>query len=618
VLTDRLHFRQNPFCGALKLDRREWRLWLVLALTTWVALPRADAGSGSDVIWTGTASTDFEANANWGGSAPTSSTTKDTAVFTGSLTPFQASLTTNRGLNGIRFESSGWTLGGSGFTVQLAGGGSGGITTTNSSGTNTISAGILLNVLQSWSIATGGTLNLSGVLSSVDATRTLTVAGGGTTIFSGNNTYTSATNVTVGTLIAASNNALGTNASGTTVSSGATLGFQGGINYSTTEALTISGVGVGSAGAVENVSGVNSFAGTITLAAASTVGSASGTLTLSGAITAGANLLTVTGAGDTTFSGIVSGSAGLTKTGAGTLTVSGVNTYTGGSTINAGTVVINSASSLGNTSGGLTLNAGTLKVATGFTTTRTITLGDAASTISVDPAQTFTVGTAIGGTGSLTKAGTGTLTLTAANTFSGQTTVTSGTLSANADSALGSTTKITVNTGGSLLLGASTAGSNRIGNSAEIALAGGTFDTGGFSETVGKLTLSASSTLNFGSGPSLLTFDGTSSLGSSTLTILNWTGVIGAAGGTDRLLFDNSSFVGGTSTNQILFNIGGAYYTADFKTIDGNTVEAVAGMSVVPEPSTIFAVGLLGLLIGWREAVPSLGSPFRSSRKGWK
>src|SRR2546430_3782596 len=160
-----------------------------------------------DVFWSGGVSTNFETGGNWvGGSAPSNQTTQDTAVFTGSLTPFQPSLTINRGINGLRFESSGWILGGSAFRLQIAGGGSGGITTTNTSGTNTISAGILLNVIQTWNIAAGGTLDVSGVVSSVDNLRALTIAGGGTRIFSGNNTDPGALTLSSGTLITPAHN----------------------------------------------------------------------------------------------------------------------------------------------------------------------------------------------------------------------------------------------------------------------------------------------------------------------------------------------------------------------------------------------------------------------------
>ena len=56
--------------------------------------------------------------------------------------------------------------------------------------------------------------------------------------------------------------------------------------------------------------------------------------------------LTIDGTGDTTISGIVSGSGTITKAGNGTLTLSGANTYSGATTLSAGTLNINNATAL--------------------------------------------------------------------------------------------------------------------------------------------------------------------------------------------------------------------------------------------------------------------------------
>ena len=564
----------------------------------------------------------------------------------------------------------------------------------------TISGNLALGANRIFNIADGAAALDMDISAVVSGAFTVTKNGTGTMVFSGANTYSGATTVSAGVLNIQNATALGTTAAGTTVSTGAALQIQGNIAVGA-EALTLGGNGISNDGALRNISGSNSWSGNLTLGSASTIASDAGTLTLSGTLTNAGFGLTVGGAGNViengivsgtgaltkngtgtltlfgantftggatinsgtvqidsasslgltsvaavinsgtlqvtqTFStsrnftlgasdsaiavdasktwtatGILSGSGGLTKNGAGTLTLAAVNTYSGGSTINDGTVVVNSSASLGAIGGGLTINAGTLEVSTGFSTTRTITLGNAASTFQVDPSQTYTVTTAIGGTGSLNKTGTGTMALGASNTFTGNTTVSAGTLAANADGALGSTAKVTINTGGTVLLG-TTAGNNRISNTAEVALAGGTLNTGGFSETVGKMTLSGNSTLDLGAGASLLTFDGVSTLGSSTLSVLNWTGTQGSGGGTDQLLFSNSSFTAGSSTFQIQFNVGGTFYAAQFVNAGANTLEAIAGITPVPEPGTIFGAGALLLAIAWRER-KRLARPFRKA-----
>jgi hypothetical protein len=90
---------------------------------------------------------------------------------------------------------------------------------------------------------------------------------------------------------------LGSNLGATTVASGATLGIQGGISYTTAEPLSISGPGTSATiGALNNVSGANSFAGPITLAANSSIGVTAGSLTLTNQIN-GAFDLTKVGVG---------------------------------------------------------------------------------------------------------------------------------------------------------------------------------------------------------------------------------------------------------------------------------------------------------------------------------
>ena len=137
---------------------------------------------------------------------------------------------------------------------------------------------------------------------SIGGSGAFTKAGSGTATLSAANGYSGLTLVKAGTLVVAANNALGTTGNGTVVSNGAALGFQGGVNYSTAEPVTISGGG-GGGGALYAVSGNNTFAGPVTLAADSTVGVASGLgLALNDAISGGFSL-TKTGGGRLTLAG---------------------------------------------------------------------------------------------------------------------------------------------------------------------------------------------------------------------------------------------------------------------------------------------------------------------------
>ncbi len=169
----------------------------------------------------------------------------------------------------------------------------------------------------------------------------MTKAGNGTLTLSGANTYTGTTTISAGTLVAANASALGGTGSGTSVANGASLVLQGGITVGA-EALSLTGTGVGNNGALRNLSGNNTWGGTVTLAGTTEIQSDAGTLTLSAAnsVTGTNRALTIDGAGNTAINGtITTGTGTLTKNGTGTLTLSGANTYSGTTTINAGTLL---------------------------------------------------------------------------------------------------------------------------------------------------------------------------------------------------------------------------------------------------------------------------------------
>jgi hypothetical protein len=89
-------------------------------------------------------------------------------------------------------------------------------------------------------------------------------------------------------------------------------------------------------------------------------------------------------------------------------------------------------------------------------------------------------------------------------------------------------------------------GAERISNSSNVVLSGGTFSTGsttGFSETVGTLSLSANSTIALGTGNHSLTFAASNGVTwtGTTLTVTGWTGTAGASGTAGKIFVGNST-----------------------------------------------------------------------------
>jgi len=342
---------------------------------------------------------------------------------------------------------------------SLAGGGT---VTTGAAGALTLTAG-----------GDNTSTLFSGVLQNGSGTVAFTKSGTGTLTLTGANTYSGLTTVSGGILLIQSSAALGTTAGGTSVSSGATLGLQSGIAVGA-EPLTLNGAGVSSFGALRNLSGNNSFAGAITLASASTIYSDAGTLTLSGGIANGGFTITFAGAGNITQTNPVTGTGGLVKTDSGILTLGGANTYSGGSTLNGGITIITGTGNLGSVAGAATINAATLEVAATFTSPRNFTLGSATSTVQVDSTFVFTANGIFSGAGTLNKTGAGTMVLGGVNTYTGPTNVNAGILQISA--------------------------SERIANTSDLNVSGGTFDVQTFSETLGSVTLSSGTISGTGSG----------------------------------------------------------------------------------------------------------------------
>ncbi|MFZ1220430.1 MAG: autotransporter-associated beta strand repeat-containing protein [Chthoniobacterales bacterium] len=448
----------------------------------------------------------------------------------------------------------------------------------------------------------------------------ITKSTSGTVILSGSNSFTGAVNISSGLLQVNTNNALGTVASGTTVSNGAALNLNS-VNYSTAETVTLNGTGISNGGALTN-SGTSTFAGLLNIATNASISAGGGTLNLTGGILKNGTTLTFQGGGtvNITTNGITGSSPNSDLVIDGTTVILGaVSSYNGATTVqNSGTLKLagnNRLPSAPQTA--LTLNTSGAFDLGGFSDSIASLAGDSSGKVknsSIGGTSLLTVNSGIGvsstfagtiegtnggtqGNVALKKTGAGTLILAGATTFSGATTVNAGSLvaAATVGSALASTSSITINSGGTLFLGAN----NQINNAATMTLSGGTFARGNFSEGstsslgLGALILAASdSHLDFGTGTAgALTF-ASFSPGAYTLTIDNWTGTVGGQGNnlTDRLIFTSdqsanlgSFFFTGYGLGAVEIDLGGGYY------------EIVAA---VPEPATFVSGAMvLGLLL---------------------
>jgi autotransporter-associated beta strand protein len=180
--------------------------------------------------------------------------------------------------------------------------------------------------------------------------------------------------------------------------------------------------------------------GTITLGAAQSVNSlafkTTGYTLSSSTLTLGGPTVTVDAGVTASIGSVVAGSAGLVKQGPGTLKLTTANTYSGGTTVNAGVLSIVS-SSLGAQPAGpginVTINNGsTLRFdVNGLTlsTNRYVQLGPGGAVVDTQNFNDAIAGV-VSGT-SLTKIGAGTLTLTNTNTYTGGTIVQAGKLVMN-------------------------------------------------------------------------------------------------------------------------------------------------------------------------------------------
>ncbi len=244
--------------------------------------------------------------------------------------------------------------------------------------------------------ATTGTY--AGVLS---GNGSLTKQGEGTLVLTGANIYSGGTTVSAGTLQGDT-----TSLQGNMVNNAAVV-FDQAADGAYSSAMTGTGSLTKQGAGLLNLTGSNTYSGGTTVSSGILQGNTS---SLQGNIADDAAVV-FNQTTDGTYAGVLSGTGSLTKQGSGLLNLTGSNTYSGGTTVSAGTLQGNTTSLQGN----IANNA----------------------VVVFDQATTGTYAGVLSGTGGLTKQGAGLLNLTGSNTYRSGTTVSSGTLQGNTTSLQG-------------------------------------------------------------------------------------------------------------------------------------------------------------------------------------
>jgi autotransporter-associated beta strand protein len=364
--------------------------------------------------------------------------------------------------------------------------------------------------------AGGGTVDTNGnddtVSGIISGAGGLTKTGLGTLTLTGANDYTGATDVSVGTLQAGATDTF-SSGSAVTVESGATLDL-------------------------------NSYDQVI------------GSLAGAGGVTLGSAILTTGGDNtSTTFSGTLTGdgTSGLTKTGSGVFTLAGdASGFSGAVAAVGGEINFSADANLGDGSASNTVtlsSGGGLQFGASFTTSRDLTLGTGGGVLDTN-GNDDTVGGSITGSGGLTKTGLGTLTLTGANSFTGATDVSVGTLQAGAVDTFSSSSAVTVETGATLDLNSYDQAIGSLAGAGGVTLGTATLTTGG-----DNTSTTFSGTLT-GDGDSGLTKTGTGTL-SLTGDNSGFSGAVGVNGG-DLDIVASNNLGDSSATNVVTLSSGGA------------------------------------------------------------
>jgi fibronectin-binding autotransporter adhesin len=458
----------------------------------------------------------------------------------------------------------------------------------------------------------------------------LTKKGAGTLTISGTNTYSGSTNVNAGVLNVQNGNALGSTTVGTIVASGARVELQGGVTIAG-EAISIAGDGGNYVGGLQSAGGTNAWNGPVTLASDGARIGANGpgnTLTVGGVIGDGTNSFAL-GVRNADTGGVTILTGANTYDGATRVIVGALKIDGGDNRLPTGTTLVVGVNGTSGTVASFDLNGWDQTVAglqcDGQTTSAVTNAGSGPSTLTVNNTANFSYsGTITNGANSLSlvKSGGGKLTLSNADTYTGTTTISGGTLALASGGSIASSSLIDVGAGASFDVGALPGGQYTLP---------GTQTIKGNGTVIGNLVAASDTTVAPGSSPGKLTIQGnfTEQLG-GTLEIevegmtrqtdydwLDVTGEAALAGTLEVLLgggfapesgatFDVLTAAGGITVDPIfVLTDNGGLAPSQFWTYNLLNNETLFQLQVgVPEPSTLMlaaAVFVAGLLLAGRK-----------------
>jgi autotransporter-associated beta strand protein len=280
---------------------------------------------------------------------------------------------------------------------------------------------------------------------------------GGTVVFNSDNSNSGSTSILAGTLRLGSSGTTGR--PGTTgpitIAAGATLAINRSDAFNVPNVISGGGSLVNSGSGTVRLTGANTFTGTTTINSGTVqIGNAglNGELAGDVSIAAGAGFA-IARTGTVTIPGTISGLGGVTNLSSGLAILTGSSTYAGPTTVSAGTLQIGD----GGTTGSV-----------GSTSDVTVASG---AVFAVNRANAATQGTdfpAVSGSGGFAQAGVGTTILSQANTYTGLTTVSAGTLAVSGNGLIG-TGGLALASGGVFDIGDSSAAVYLLASSGSLA-----------------------------------------------------------------------------------------------------------------------------------------------------